>query len=160
MVQQIRSSKSSRVRIFQSQSKPTQPKTDFLPYVSELKRVLGLIEELEGQLLQTIRESKAKIMKYVRKYQDYGGSRLGSLLHLYCNPYLLINKINSQGSDDFVQELKRALRGEKGEAVDPFNPKYELITLQNKLKALLNAPTQHIFSGPASNNSDAHAPQL
>ena len=68
MVQQIRSAKSSRVRIFQSQSKPTQPKTDFLPYVAELKRVLNLIEELEGQLLQAIRESKAKIMKYVRKY--------------------------------------------------------------------------------------------
>ena len=59
-----------------------------------------------------------------------------------------------------MQELKRALRGEKGEPVDPFNPKYELITLQNKLKTLLNAPTQHIFSSPASNQSDAHVPQL
>ena len=162
MAEQIATAKSNRVKIFQTQYKPNQQqaKTDFMPYVGELRRVLGLVEELEEQLVGAIRESKAKILSYIRKYEDYRSSRLSTHLHLYSNPYILVNKINSQTSDHFLQDVKRVLRGDKNESVDAFNPKYELITLQNKLKTLLAAPTQHIFASSTTKQSANPTPQL
>ena len=74
--------------------------------------------------MEAIRNSKLKIISYIRKYENYGSSRLANRLHLYTNPYILVNKINSQPSDNFLQELKRALRGESIEEIDSFNPKY------------------------------------
>lgn len=80
-------------------------------YVGQLRRVLDVVEGLEKQLFELIRESKAKISGYIRKYEGFGESRLASRGHLYANPYLLAAKLNSQRSDDFVQELKQCLRG-------------------------------------------------
>ena len=49
------------------------------------------------------------------------------------------------------------IRGETTEQIDTFNPKYEFITLQNKVKALLSAPAQDIFS---SNKEAVKVPEV
>jgi len=75
-------------------------------------------------LAEIVLETKLKIIGYIRKYENNGESRLASKLSLYTNPYILINKINSEKNDGFVQELKKVLRGESVEMLDSFNPKY------------------------------------
>ncbi len=41
-------------------------------YLGELRRILEVVETLESQLCELIRESKAKIMGYIRKYEGFG----------------------------------------------------------------------------------------
>jgi hypothetical protein len=54
-----------------------------------------------------------KIGSYIRKYENYGENTLAAKVQLYSNPYLLVNKINSERNDDFVGELKKIFRGEQ-----------------------------------------------
>ena len=57
-----------------------------------------------------------------------------------------MNKINSERNDEFVQELKRCIRGESSDLIDNFNPKYELINLQNRLKKMMEGSNNEVFN--------------
>ena len=107
-----------------------------------------MLETLEARLAETLLDTKLKILAYIRKYENNGESRFASKLNLYTNPYILINKINSERNDAFVQDLKRVLRGESVETLDTFNPKYEFITLQTKIKGIVAGSSNEVFSLP------------
>jgi hypothetical protein len=45
-------------------------------------------------------------------------------------------------------ELKKMFRGESAETIDSFNPKYELLILQGKLKTITSNNNTEIFNLP------------
>jgi hypothetical protein len=95
LVQKINELHINNNPLFQTQAKQNKNKAEFDRFVSELKRVLGMIEELEARITEAILESKEKIVGYIRKYENYGESRLSQKIKLYTNPFILVNKVNS-----------------------------------------------------------------
>lgn len=45
-------------------------------------------------------------------------------------------------------DLKKMFRGDSAESIDPFNPKYELLNLQSKLKNISSNNNAEIFNLP------------
>jgi hypothetical protein len=148
IIQKINEFRAKDNPLFRTQHKAKNSKADFEQFLSELRRVLGIIDSLENKIAEAILESKHKIVSYIKKYENYGESRLSSRIHLYSNPYILINKVNSERNDNFIRSLKECLRGEEIEKLDSFNPKYELLTLQNKIKGIASGNNNEIFNLP------------
>jgi hypothetical protein len=68
IVQRINDLKSSANRILQTQYEPRNIRGDFQFYLLELKRVLSIIEGMEQKMAEVIKDSKLKIINYIRKY--------------------------------------------------------------------------------------------
>lgn len=68
IIEKIKAVKNRTNGILQSQYEPKKIRGDFQFYLSELKRVLSIIEVMEQKIAEAIKDSKLKIISYIRKY--------------------------------------------------------------------------------------------
>lgn len=111
---------------------------------TEKCRNLEELDILRAKINSLIDESRVRIANDIGRYQKSITNRLTAKTYLYMNPYILINKLNTEATEEFLQELKSALfKGSPVDFKDNFDPKIEIATLAARIRDFLSTIGNH-----------------